>query len=59
MGLNSTQVKQLTKIMSGLYRLFRDKDLWLRMQKNAMRHPVGWETSAPEYKALYADILKT
>ena len=29
MGLSATQVKQLNKIMSGLYRLFRDKDLSL------------------------------
>jgi succinyl-CoA synthetase beta subunit len=29
MGLNGTQVRQLTKIMDGLYRLFRDKDLSL------------------------------
>ena len=29
MGLNSTQVRQLTKIMSSLYRLFREKDLSL------------------------------
>ncbi|MBT8049239.1 MAG: ADP-forming succinate--CoA ligase subunit beta [Xanthomonadales bacterium] len=29
MGLNGTQVRQLGKIMSGLYRLFRDKDLSL------------------------------
>jgi succinyl-CoA synthetase beta subunit len=29
MGLNGVQVRQLTKIMDGLYRLFRDKDLSL------------------------------
>lgn len=29
MGLNGTQVRQLTKIMDGLYRLFKDKDLSL------------------------------
>jgi succinyl-CoA synthetase beta subunit len=29
MGLNGLQVRQLAKIMSGLYRLFRDKDLGL------------------------------
>jgi len=29
MGLNGTQVRQLTKIMGGLYRLFKDKDLSL------------------------------
>ena len=29
MGLNALQVRQLTKIMGGLYKLFRDKDLSL------------------------------
>jgi len=29
MGLSARQVQQLTKIMSGMYRLFRDKDLTL------------------------------
>ena len=29
MGLNGTQVRQLTKIMMGLFRLFKDKDLCL------------------------------
>jgi succinyl-CoA synthetase beta subunit len=29
MGLNGTQVRQLTQIMGGIYRLFRDKDLSL------------------------------
>ena len=29
MGLNGTQVRQLTKIMMGLFRLFKDKDLSL------------------------------
>ena len=29
MGLNTVQVRQLTKIMSGLYHLFKDKDLSL------------------------------
>lgn len=49
----------MSRALDRLCALFRDKQLWLKMQKNAMRHPVGWETSALEYKALYADILKS
>ncbi len=30
---------------------------WARVQANAMRHPVGWETSAAAYAALYARLL--
>jgi starch synthase len=27
------------------------------VQKNAMQHPVGWETSAAAYAALYAGLV--
>ena len=33
--------------------LYADPKLWARVQKNAMGHPVGWETSAADYAALY------
>lgn len=36
--------------------LFARPDLWTRMQKNAMRHPVGWDASAPLYAALFRQI---
>ncbi len=49
----------MSRALDRLCRLYRDGDLWLKIQKNAMRHPVGWETSALDYKALYADLLKT
>jgi hypothetical protein len=29
------------------------------MQRNAMRHPVGWNVSAAAYAALFKDIEKT
>ncbi|THD82989.1 glycogen synthase GlgA [Aliigemmobacter aestuarii] len=29
---------------------------WARLQRNAMRQPVGWETSAAAYSALYAGL---
>jgi starch synthase len=34
--------------------LHADRRVWARLVKNAMHHPVGWETSAPQYAALYA-----
>ncbi|MEL6644350.1 MAG: glycogen synthase GlgA [Pseudomonadota bacterium] len=36
--------------------LYRQPDIWAMMQRNAMRQPVGWETSAAEYAALYAQV---
>ncbi|NNE87655.1 MAG: glycogen synthase GlgA [Silicimonas sp.] len=30
--------------------------LWAKLQGNAMKQPVGWETSAQAYHALYADL---
>lgn len=36
--------------------LFADKRLWSKLQRNAMRHPVGWDRSAARYAALYRDL---
>jgi len=36
-----------------LVTLYADKPAWARVQKNAMRHPVGWEASAAAYAAIY------
>jgi starch synthase len=36
--------------------LFAQPAVWTRMQRNAMRHPVGWESSGAAYAALYTDI---
>ncbi|UWR23907.1 glycogen synthase GlgA [Sulfitobacter sp. S190] len=38
--------------------LFHDKKTWTTMQRNAMKQPVGWETSAAAYKALYDAALE-
>lgn len=37
--------------------LYADAKQWARVQKNAMAHPVGWETSAAEYAALYDGLM--
>jgi starch synthase len=39
-----------------LCNLFADRETWTMMQENAMAHPVGWETSAAAYAALYRDL---
>lgn len=36
--------------------VYTDRDQWHAMMRAAMRHPVGWETSARAYAALYADL---
>jgi len=49
----------MARALDRLCALFRDHEQWLKMQKNAMRHQVGWESAAPEYKALYTHIKKS
>lgn len=40
-----------------LFALYENKKVWKTVQARAMSHPVGWEDSASEYMALYADLL--
>ncbi|SHI41405.1 glycogen synthase GlgA [Wenxinia saemankumensis] len=37
--------------------LFADRQMFTLLQKNAMKHPVGWQQSARAYAALYRDLL--
>ena len=46
----------LGRALSDLCELYRDVDMWRTLQRNAMRQPVGWDASAREYAALYADV---
>jgi starch synthase len=43
--------------LTTLCQLYADKKLWARTQKNAMSHPVGWETSAAAYGGLYESLM--
>ncbi len=47
----------MSRALDQLCRLYRQPDLWLKMQRNAMRHPVGWDQSAGEYASLYASLI--
>ncbi|MDZ4093618.1 MAG: glycogen synthase GlgA [Paracoccaceae bacterium] len=35
-----------------------DPAIWVQMQRNAMRHPVGWQASAKAYGDLYQGLLR-
>lgn len=38
---------------------YADRALWTAMMRRAMRHPVGWETSAARYRDLYDSLVRT
>ncbi len=38
--------------------LFADRRAWTRLMRNAMRHPVGWDASAPAYRALFTSLVE-
>lgn len=40
-----------------LVALHGNAKLWAKVQANAMKHPVGWETSAAAYAALYEGLV--
>jgi starch synthase len=37
--------------------VWRQSDLWLRLQRNAMRTEVGWRGPAARYAALYRELV--
>ena len=37
--------------------LYQDRKAWARMQKAAMAQPLGWQTSAAAYAALYSGLV--
>lgn len=47
----------LARALDHLCGLWRQPEIWARMQKNAMRQPVGWDQSAAAYRALYDGLI--
>lgn len=52
-------VPALADALSRLCALWQDRTTYLKLQRNAMKHPVGWEASAPKYAALYTQLTQT
>ena len=49
----------LSDALTRLVASYRYQELWTRMQKNAMAHPVGWAASADAYAKLLRSLAKT
>ncbi|MEM9350056.1 MAG: glycogen synthase GlgA, partial [Pseudomonadota bacterium] len=49
----------LRNALTKLCDLYADEKTWAKMQRNAMAHPVSWESSAEAYAALYRSLLPT
>lgn len=49
--------ESLSTAVAKLVRCYAEPALWRRMQRNAMKHPVGWDGPAAEYVALYERTL--
>ncbi|MFZ7091519.1 glycogen synthase GlgA [Primorskyibacter sp. 2E233] len=47
----------LANAFSRLCDLYDAPKTWASLQRNAMKQPVGWETSAQSYHTLYSDLL--
>lgn len=48
----------LSNAFSRLGDLYAQPKIWKAMQRKAMKQPVGWQTSAAEYHAIYASLAK-
>ncbi len=48
----------LANAFARLCDLYRDNQTWKTMQRNAMKQPVDWETSAVAYKDIYAGLIE-
>ena len=49
----------LANAFARLADLYADSKVWKAMQRNAMKQPVGWETSAAAYKTIYDSLTET
>ncbi|MEH7826989.1 glycogen synthase GlgA [Gemmobacter denitrificans] len=53
-----TDAPAFAEALRRLIALHADPKVWAQLQKRAMAQPVGWETSAAAYAALYESILR-
>jgi starch synthase len=52
-----TDALALRLALRRLLALHADAPVWAQLQRNAMKHPVGWEASAAAYARLYESLL--
>lgn len=49
--------QELVKVIARVCDLYQQEDVWLSMQRAAMRYPVDWGSSAQAYKQLYEQMM--
>ncbi|MDF1791042.1 MAG: glycogen synthase GlgA [Thalassobaculaceae bacterium] len=49
----------LSNAIAKTFAVFGETSLWRKLQRNAMKHPVGWNGPAERYVDLYAETLAT
>ncbi|MCI5112008.1 MAG: glycogen synthase GlgA [Marivita sp.] len=47
----------IAQVIDRVVEAHADPKLWQGMQRAAMRHPVGWDSSAEAYRDLYTDLV--
>jgi starch synthase len=47
----------IAQVIDRVIEAYADPKLWQSMQRAAMRHPVGWDSSAQAYRDLYTDLV--
>lgn len=47
----------LSNAIAKVFAVYSERGLWRKMQRNAMKHPVGWEGPAERYVDLYARLM--
>jgi len=55
-SFHPTDAIALGQALRQVLALYADPAAWGMVQRNAMRHPVGWEASAAAYAALYDEV---
>jgi starch synthase len=50
-------VHALANALARLCDVYEQPKLWAKLQRNAMKQPVGWDVSAEAYAALYNDLV--
>ncbi|MBY6113765.1 glycogen synthase GlgA [Mameliella alba] len=54
---DDVSVAGIEQVIARVTAAFADRETWRAMQVSAMRHPVGWESSAREYVQMYTQLV--
>ncbi len=53
-----TSAAKLGDALDRAMAVYADRKVWQKLQRNAMKHPVGWDVSAARMAAIYQSLVK-